>query len=83
MLRNAGWNFSIGASTSTGTVRNAVIPPQIIDRKLDIPVNQATQMTTLAAGIDAQDSFLEEKQDFYRDDVSLIRSKFIILVFYY
>ncbi|PWA43506.1 protein kinase superfamily protein [Artemisia annua] len=66
--RNAGWNFSIGGSTSTGTVRNAVIPPQIIDQKIDIPVNQATQITTLAAGIDAQDSFLEEKQDFYKDD---------------
>ncbi|PWA76100.1 protein kinase superfamily protein [Artemisia annua] len=70
--RNAGWNFSIGGSTSTGTVRNAIIPPQIIDQKIDIPVNQATQMTTLAAGIDAQYSFLEEKQDFYRDDEDIL-----------
>nr|GEV33159.1 protein kinase superfamily protein [Tanacetum cinerariifolium] len=67
--RNAGWNFSIGGgSTSTGTVRNAVRPPQIIDQKIDSPLNQATQKTTLAAGIDAQDSFLEKNQDFYRED---------------
>ncbi|XP_076943789.1 uncharacterized protein LOC143614162 [Bidens hawaiensis] len=33
--RNAGWDFSIGGSGSTGTVRSAVKPPQIRDRKTD------------------------------------------------
>lgn len=53
-LRNAGWDFSIGGSGSgsgsTGTVRSAVRPPQIRDRKTDILSNQATQKRTGETG---------------------------------
>lgn len=40
-LRNAGWDFSIGGS-STGTVRSAAKPPQSRDKKLDVTDNQGT-----------------------------------------
>ncbi|KAJ9537662.1 hypothetical protein OSB04_030395 [Centaurea solstitialis] len=49
-LKNAGWDFSIGASGSTGTVRSAVRPPQIRDRKTDVLLNQATQKRTGETG---------------------------------
>ncbi|KAL4554320.1 hypothetical protein LXL04_039540 [Taraxacum kok-saghyz] len=43
-VRNDGWDFSIGgSSTSTGTVRSSVRPPQNKDRKTDSPSNQTTQ----------------------------------------
>lgn len=32
-LKNAGWDFSISASQSTGTLRSVVRPPQIRDKK--------------------------------------------------
>lgn len=41
-LRNAGWDFSIGGSHSTGTVRSAVRPPQVREKKPDASYNQAT-----------------------------------------
>ncbi|XP_011098281.1 germinal center kinase 1 isoform X2 [Sesamum indicum] len=40
-LRNTGWDFSIGASGSTGTVRSAK-PPQVRERKPEVPLNQST-----------------------------------------
>ncbi|KAL6529709.1 hypothetical protein OROGR_015332 [Orobanche gracilis] len=41
-LENTGWDFSIGGSTGTGTVRSVVRPPQMRNRKHDIPLNQST-----------------------------------------
>ncbi|XP_077243715.1 uncharacterized protein LOC143884175 isoform X2 [Tasmannia lanceolata] len=39
-LKNAGWDFSMGSSQSTGTVRSAVRPPQVAgtnEKKFDPP----------------------------------------------
>ncbi|KAK6934240.1 Protein kinase domain [Dillenia turbinata] len=41
-LRSSGWDFSIGGSQSTGTLRSAVRPPQARDKKLEDLNNQAT-----------------------------------------
>ncbi|XP_024968672.1 germinal center kinase 1-like isoform X2 [Cynara cardunculus var. scolymus] len=80
-VRNAGWDFSIGGSTSTGTVRSAIKPPQARERKMDGLSNQATQKKTVgisggasyhasevSIGRDVGESFQEEKQDYYKDD---------------
>ncbi|KAL0282646.1 UNVERIFIED_CONTAM: hypothetical protein Sangu_2484200, partial [Sesamum angustifolium] len=40
-LRDTGWDFSIGASGNTGTVRSAK-PPQVRERKPEVPLNQST-----------------------------------------
>ncbi|KVI10481.1 Protein kinase, catalytic domain-containing protein, partial [Cynara cardunculus var. scolymus] len=82
-VRNAGWDFSIGGSTSTGTVRSAIKPPQARERKMDGLSNQATQKKTVgisggasyhasevSIGRDVGESFQEEKQDYYKDDLS-------------
>nr|XP_043623781.1 serine/threonine-protein kinase 4-like [Erigeron canadensis] len=72
--RNAGWDFSIGGSGSTGTVRSAVRPPQIRDRKTDI---QATQKRTVDSGTrrlseasrrEFRESDQDKKQDYYIGD---------------
>ncbi|XP_011082702.2 serine/threonine-protein kinase svkA [Sesamum indicum] len=49
-LRNSGWDFSIGGSTSTGTVRSVVRPPQVRDRKPEVPLNQYTTKKILDTG---------------------------------
>ncbi|GER53846.1 kinase family protein [Striga asiatica] len=41
-LKNTGWDFSIGGSTGTGTVRSVVKPPQTRNRRLEAPLNQST-----------------------------------------
>lgn len=41
-MKNAGWDFGTSGSQSTGTVRNAVRPPQFRERKLEVLYNQAT-----------------------------------------
>ncbi|KAL1567183.1 non-specific serine/threonine protein kinase [Salvia divinorum] len=46
-LRNAGWDFSIGGSGSTGTVRSVVRPPQVRERKPEVPLNQSATRKTL------------------------------------
>ncbi|XP_057797418.1 uncharacterized protein LOC131013367 isoform X4 [Salvia miltiorrhiza] len=46
-LRNAGWDFSIGGSGSTGTVRSVVRPPQVRERKPEVPLNQSAPRKTL------------------------------------
>ncbi|KAK4387092.1 Serine/threonine-protein kinase [Sesamum angolense] len=40
-LRDTEWDFSIGASGNTGTVRSAK-PPQVRERKPEVPLNQST-----------------------------------------
>lgn len=78
-MRNAGWDFSIGGSGSTGTVRSVVRPPQGRERKPEVPINQPASRKTLdtsnqrssATGTissrkDANDS---TKQENYLEDV--------------
>ncbi|KAI3803492.1 hypothetical protein L1987_31644 [Smallanthus sonchifolius] len=76
--RNAGWDFSIGGSGSTGTVRSAVRPPQIRDRKTD---TQATQKRNMESGSsrfleasrrDLRESDQDRKQDSYRGDDDIV-----------
>ncbi|KAI7729632.1 hypothetical protein M8C21_002667 [Ambrosia artemisiifolia] len=69
--KNAGWDFSIGGPTSTGTVRSSVRPPQIRNRMSDVPSNQSTvnqQSSEISSEKDTREPFLEENQDYYRDD---------------
>lgn len=49
-LRNTGWDFSIGGSSSTGTVRSVVRPPQVRDRKPEVPLSQSTPRKTTDSG---------------------------------
>ncbi|KAM7498683.1 hypothetical protein LguiA_023097 [Lonicera macranthoides] len=55
-LRNAGWDFSIGGSSSTGTMRSVVKPPQVRDRKPEVPLNQATPKKILENRLSASAS---------------------------
>ncbi|XP_055823482.1 uncharacterized protein LOC129891993 [Solanum dulcamara] len=48
-LKSAGWDFSIGGSSSTGTVRS-VKPPQVRDRKPEVPLNQPASRKNLDSG---------------------------------
>ncbi|XP_057976429.1 uncharacterized protein LOC131163733 isoform X2 [Malania oleifera] len=41
-LKNAGWDFSISGSQSTGTVRSVIRPPQVREKKPEASYNQAT-----------------------------------------
>ncbi|KAM7492569.1 hypothetical protein LguiA_035490 [Lonicera macranthoides] len=45
---SAGWDFNVGGSTSTGTVRSAIKPPQARDKKPEVP--QPTSKRTLESG---------------------------------
>lgn len=47
--KTAGWDFSIGGSSSTGTVRS-VKPPQVRDRKPEVPLNQPASRKNLDSG---------------------------------
>lgn len=49
-LKSAGWDFSIGGSSSTGTVRSVVKPPHARERKVDVSLNQAPSKRTLESG---------------------------------
>ncbi|CAI0441464.1 unnamed protein product [Linum tenue] len=49
-LKNAGWDFSIGGSQSTGTVRSALRPPQVKEKKVDASFNKVSQRETLEHG---------------------------------
>lgn len=42
-LKNAGWDFSISGSQSTGTVRSVVRPPPVRERRAENLYNQAAQ----------------------------------------
>lgn len=48
-LKTAGWDFSIGGSSSTGAVRS-VKPPQVRDRKPEVPLNQPASRKNLDSG---------------------------------
>ncbi|KAK1395585.1 germinal center kinase 1 [Heracleum sosnowskyi] len=49
-LKSAGWDFSIGGSSSTGTVRSVVKPPHARERKVEVSPNQAPAKRTLDSG---------------------------------
>ncbi|XP_027061643.1 germinal center kinase 1-like isoform X1 [Coffea eugenioides] len=78
-LRNAGWDFSLGATSGTGTVRSAVRPPQVRDRKPEAFLSQASSRKILdsgnqwssASGKDARDAYQDDKQDYYHEDEEL------------
>lgn len=73
-FKSAGWDFSIGGSNSTGTVRTAAKPPQIRERKLEASYNQARPRTPESGnalsesreasfGKDTSESYHSEHQD--------------------
>ncbi|XP_050218122.1 uncharacterized protein LOC126668930 isoform X2 [Mercurialis annua] len=45
-LKNAGWDFSIGGSLSSGTVRSVLRPPQVREKKTEISYNKVTQRSS-------------------------------------
>ncbi|XP_012076442.1 serine/threonine-protein kinase 24 isoform X2 [Jatropha curcas] len=45
-LKNAGWDFSIGGSRSTGTVRSAVKPPQVREKKTETSYDKVSRRTS-------------------------------------
>ena len=49
-LKNAGWDFSITGSQSTGTVRSVVRPPPVRERRPENLYNHAAQRRTLESG---------------------------------
>ncbi|KAG6689323.1 hypothetical protein I3842_11G169000 [Carya illinoinensis] len=49
-LKNAGWDFSISGSQSTGTVRSVVRPPPARERRPEVLYNQAAQKRTHDSG---------------------------------
>ncbi|GER43071.1 kinase family protein [Striga asiatica] len=72
-LKNTGWDFSIGGSTGTGTVRSIVKPPQMRSRKPELPLNQSTpeKISGLTARTSSElrkDSNFTMKLDKYDED---------------
>ncbi|GMY31867.1 serine/threonine-protein kinase 26-like [Fagus crenata] len=79
-LKNAGWDFSISGSQSTGTVRSVVRPPPVRERKPEVPNNQATQRRTPESGnqglsasgnahhASPEGSFLKDAREQYHDE---------------
>ncbi|EPS70849.1 hypothetical protein M569_03908, partial [Genlisea aurea] len=49
-LKNAGWDFTFGGPTSTGTVRSAVRPPQARERKPDVPLSDSSSKRISESG---------------------------------
>ncbi|KAI9185641.1 hypothetical protein LWI28_009078 [Acer negundo] len=77
--KNAGWDFSISGSPSSGTVRTSVRPPQARERKPEVSYNQATQRRTGESGNygfsasgnalhSPEGSFRKDARDLYHDD---------------
>lgn len=88
-LKSAGWDFSTGGSSSTGTVRSVSVvkPPEARERKVEISPNQAPPKRTLESSSgstdnlsnvsiqrDSGDQFIDEKQDHYREYVYITPS---------
>ncbi|XP_011029512.1 PREDICTED: serine/threonine-protein kinase dst4-like isoform X2 [Populus euphratica] len=65
-FKNAGWDFSIGGSQATGTVRSAARPPQVREKKTDISYNKDTQRRASESGnhlLSASGNALQESLD--------------------
>ncbi|PON34146.1 Serine/threonine protein kinase [Parasponia andersonii] len=87
--KNAGWDFSISGSQSTGTVRSVVKPPQIRDRTLDL-YNQASPGRLSESGNQglpasrstSEDSFGKDSRDretSYEDEISVSGSGTVVI----
>lgn len=86
-LKSAGWDFSIGGSSSTGTVRSVEKLPHARERKGEVSFNQALSRRTsgnrrsssgstnnisdVSIQRDSGDQLIDEKQDNYRENVYL------------
>ncbi|KAG8657955.1 hypothetical protein MANES_03G106600v8 [Manihot esculenta] len=63
-LKNAGWDFSIGGSQSTGTIRSAVRSPQVREKKTEISYNKVTPRPTESGDLlSASGNALEESPE--------------------
>lgn len=65
-LRNAGWDFSISGSHGTGTIRTAVKPPQVREKKPEFSYNLSTPKRTAERsnhGFSASGSTLHESPE--------------------
>lgn len=49
-MKSSGWDFSIGGSQGTGTIRSVSRPPQFRDKKTEVSHNQLTQRKTSESG---------------------------------
>ncbi|PON81840.1 Serine/threonine protein kinase [Trema orientale] len=87
--KNAGWDFSISGSQSTGTVRSVVKPPQIRERTLDL-YNQASPGRLSEGGNQglpasrstSEDSFGKDSRDRetnYEDEISVSGSGTVVI----
>ncbi|KAL3503193.1 hypothetical protein ACH5RR_037642 [Cinchona calisaya] len=75
-LRNAGWDFSIGGTPGTGTVRSADRPPQARDRKPEALLNQVASRKILDGGnqlssASGKDAYQDDKQYYHHEDEEL------------
>ncbi|XP_022717154.1 serine/threonine-protein kinase 26-like isoform X3 [Durio zibethinus] len=84
-FKNSGWDFSIGGPQSTGTVRSAVKPPQVRERKLEVAYNQAiprppesgnalNEFPEVSFGKDNGESYYDEHQDNNHDAKAAIQA---------
>ncbi|KAK6134633.1 hypothetical protein DH2020_031643 [Rehmannia glutinosa] len=90
-LRNTGWDFSIGGSTGTGTARSVVKPPQMRNRKPEVPLNQSTSEKSPDSGnqrssasgsmLHASPEFSErkDKQENYDEDEDISGSGTVVI----
>ncbi|XP_068654375.1 serine/threonine-protein kinase sid1-like isoform X2 [Aristolochia californica] len=83
-LQNAGWDFSMGESQGTGTIRSAVKPPQVggtKERKLELPSyprkpfdrgsHETDKKDESPLGGEREESSLEDSSSKSSDDVSI------------
>ncbi|XVF04262.1 hypothetical protein REPUB_Repub05bG0067500 [Reevesia pubescens] len=90
-FKNAGWDFSIGGPQSTGTVRSAVRPPQVREKKLEVAYNQAIPRTPesgnalnefpeVSFGKDTRESYYDENQDNFHDDETSVSGSGTVVI---
>ncbi|XP_022717155.1 germinal center kinase 1-like isoform X4 [Durio zibethinus] len=90
-FKNSGWDFSIGGPQSTGTVRSAVKPPQVRERKLEVAYNQAiprppesgnalNEFPEVSFGKDNGESYYDEHQDNNHDDETSVSGSGTVVI---
>ncbi|TYI42094.1 hypothetical protein E1A91_A01G062900v1 [Gossypium mustelinum] len=91
IFKNVGWDFSIGGPNSTGTVRSAVRPPQVRERKVEVANNQAIPRTPESgnapdefpensSGKATRDSYYNKNQDNNYDDEMSVNGSGTVVV---
>ncbi|KAB2095752.1 hypothetical protein ES319_A01G061100v1 [Gossypium barbadense] len=91
IFKNVGWYFSIGGPNSTGTVRSAVRPPQVRERKVEVANNQAIPRTPESgnapdefpensSGKATRDSYYNKNQDNNYDDEMSVNGSGTVVV---